>query len=112
MSRIGKYPVEIPTGVAGRAGRPQAHRQGQARRNVAGPDRTRRCQRAGPAGDGDAAQQCVARADDVGHHARAGGLHGARVSTGFSKTLEITGTGYRAVVQGENLVLNLGYSTT
>jgi len=32
------------------------------------------------------------------------------VSTGFSKTLEITGTGYRAAVQGQNLVMNLGYS--
>ncbi len=32
------------------------------------------------------------------------------VSTGYSKTLEITGTGYRASVQGTNLVMNLGYS--
>jgi large subunit ribosomal protein L6 len=32
------------------------------------------------------------------------------VSTGYSKTLEITGTGYRAAVQGSNLVMNLGYS--
>jgi large subunit ribosomal protein L6 len=32
------------------------------------------------------------------------------VSTGFVKSMEITGTGYRAAVQGKNLVLNLGYS--
>ncbi len=32
------------------------------------------------------------------------------VSTGFSKTMEITGTGYRAAVQGSNLVINLGFS--
>lgn len=32
------------------------------------------------------------------------------VSTGYTKTLEITGTGYRASVQGSNLVMNLGYS--
>jgi large subunit ribosomal protein L6 len=32
------------------------------------------------------------------------------VSTGFSKTMEITGTGYRAAMQGSELVLNLGYS--
>jgi len=32
------------------------------------------------------------------------------VSTGFTKTMEITGTGYRAAVQGQELVLNLGYS--
>lgn len=32
------------------------------------------------------------------------------VSTGYTKSMEITGTGYRAAVQGQNLVLNLGYS--
>jgi len=32
------------------------------------------------------------------------------VSAGFSKTMEITGTGYRASMQGSDLVLNLGYS--
>ncbi|MSP05302.1 MAG: 50S ribosomal protein L6 [Acetobacteraceae bacterium] len=32
------------------------------------------------------------------------------VSTGYTKSMEITGTGYRAAVQGPNLVLNLGYS--
>lgn len=32
------------------------------------------------------------------------------VSQGYSKTLEITGTGFRAAVQGKNLVINLGFS--
>lgn len=32
------------------------------------------------------------------------------VSTGFEKRLEIQGVGYRAQVQGKNLVLNVGYS--
>jgi len=32
------------------------------------------------------------------------------VSEGFSKTLEITGVGYRAAVQGKNLNLQLGFS--
>lgn len=32
------------------------------------------------------------------------------VSAGFSKTLVITGVGYRAEVQGKTLMLNLGYS--
>ena len=32
------------------------------------------------------------------------------VSAGFTKTLEITGVGYRAAVQGSNLKLQLGYS--
>ena len=32
------------------------------------------------------------------------------VSTGYAKSMEITGTGYRAAVQGKNLELSLGYS--
>jgi len=32
------------------------------------------------------------------------------VSQGFSKRLEIQGVGYRAQVQGRNLILNVGYS--
>jgi large subunit ribosomal protein L6 len=32
------------------------------------------------------------------------------VSIGFTKSMEVTGTGYRASVQGKNLVINLGYS--
>jgi large subunit ribosomal protein L6 len=32
------------------------------------------------------------------------------VSTGFTKSMDVTGTGYRAAVQGRNLVINLGYS--
>jgi large subunit ribosomal protein L6 len=32
------------------------------------------------------------------------------VSTGFEVGMEITGTGYRASVQGKNLVMNLGFS--
>lgn len=32
------------------------------------------------------------------------------VSVGFSRTLEITGVGYRAEVMGDSILLNLGYS--
>ncbi|MBC7430956.1 MAG: 50S ribosomal protein L6 [Rubritepida sp.] len=32
------------------------------------------------------------------------------VSVGFTKSMEIIGTGYRAAVQGPDLVMNLGYS--
>ncbi len=34
----------------------------------------------------------------------------AGVSTGFTKELEVNGVGYRAQVQGKNLLLNLGFS--
>ena len=33
------------------------------------------------------------------------------VTSGFSKTLVVTGVGYRSEVQGKNLVMNLGYSS-
>jgi large subunit ribosomal protein L6 len=33
------------------------------------------------------------------------------LSTGFAKTLLITGVGYKAEIKGKSLVLNLGYST-
>jgi len=32
------------------------------------------------------------------------------VSTGYEKSMEITGTGFRAAVQGKNLELSLGFS--
>ena len=32
------------------------------------------------------------------------------VSTGYAKSMEITGTGFRAAVQGKNLEINLGFS--
>ena len=35
-------------------------------------------------------------------------VHG--VSTGYAKTMEIQGTGFRAAVNGPNLVINLGFS--
>lgn len=54
--------------------------------------------------------------DDKAHRA----LHGLTrslihnmvvgVTNGFEKKLEIVGTGYRAQLQGKNLVLNMGYS--
>ena len=34
------------------------------------------------------------------------------VTEGFSKTLEINGVGYRAVKEGQNLVMHLGFSHT
>lgn len=32
------------------------------------------------------------------------------VTEGYTKTLEVSGTGFRAAVQGKNLVMNLGFS--
>ena len=44
----------------------------------------------------------------MGHHAGADRQYG--VSTGYVKSMEITGTGFRAAVQGKNLELSLGFS--
>jgi len=59
----------------------------------------------------------VERPTDQRHHRATHGLTRALlanmvtgVSDGFSKVLEIEGTGYRAEMQGEKLVLFLGYS--
>lgn len=65
-------------------------------------------------GDGDVT---VTRADDTKTSRARHGLYRALlhnlivgVTEGFAKTLEIRGVGYRAALQGKQLVLNLGYS--
>jgi large subunit ribosomal protein L6 len=59
----------------------------------------------------------VTRADDEKQSRSMHGLYRSLianmvtgVTTGFNKDLEIVGTGYRATLQGKNLVLNVGYS--
>ncbi|MCE2575044.1 50S ribosomal protein L6 [Komagataeibacter sp. FNDCR2] len=110
MSRVGKYPVEVPSGVQvsiadgvltakGKLGELKLPLSRHVAVDVA---------------DGKVA----VKPNDTAAQARmmwgttrsliAGMVKG--VSEGFSKTLEITGTGYRAAVQGKNLVMNLGYS--
>ncbi|RFD20728.1 50S ribosomal protein L6 [Komagataeibacter melaceti] len=110
MSRVGKYPVEVPSGVQvsiadgvltakGKLGELKLPLSRHVAVDVA---------------DGKVA----VKPTDTAAQARmmwgttrsliAGMVKG--VSEGFSKTLEITGTGYRAAVQGKNLVMNLGYS--
>ena len=46
----------------------------------------------------------------VGHHARAGREHGAGVTKGFERKLNLVGVGYRAQAQGDKLNLTLGFS--
>ena len=59
----------------------------------------------------------VSRADDEKHNRAAHGMTRAilsnmvtGVSQGFERVLEIIGVGYRAQMQGSNLVLSLGFS--
>ena len=110
MSRIGKLPVTIPSGVEVSVGKDAVQ--------VKGPKGTLTT----PVDEWvqysveDGAVQ-VARVDDS-RTARA--RHGLRrtllancvegVSKGYAKTLEVIGVGYKVSVQGKNVVLSVGYS--
>jgi large subunit ribosomal protein L6 len=110
MSRIGKLPIPLPSGV-------KTELDGDA-----------------PAGEGpkgklemavdpsvelklEDGQLLVVRRDDS---RRARGVHGlvrklvanmvTGVTTGFQRVLEINGVGYRAELRGESIYLTLGYS--
>ena len=110
MSRVGKYPVEIPAGVTvaivgqtltatGKLGeltlaltdkvdtRVEGNKVSVAPRDTTAPSRMM----------WGTTRALVANM-----------VKG--VSTGYAKSMEITGTGFRAAVNGPNLVLNLGYS--
>ncbi|WP_431302742.1 50S ribosomal protein L6 [Sediminicoccus sp. BL-A-41-H5] len=110
MSRVGKYPVPVPAGVqltlAGRTLVAKG-KLGELKLDLT-----------------DAVDLDI-RANEVavmprGKSVRERTLWGTTrslvegmvqgVSTGFSKSMEITGTGYKAAVVGNDLVLNLGYS--
>ena len=110
MSRVGKYPVEIPQGVEvaivegiltakGKLGELRLPLSHHVETTVADNRVT-----VAPRGSAVPARMMWGTTRAL----VAAMVKG--VSTGYSKTLEITGTGYRAAVQGSNLVLNLGYS--
>jgi len=112
MSRIGRKPVDIPSGVnVTVAGKTVTVENSGKRLSIAHrPEVTVRV-------DTDAKQVIVEREDD-GRIARA--MHGLTralinnmvigVTKGFSKHLDITGAGWNAAVQGKKLVLNIGYA--
>ncbi|MBZ4668642.1 MAG: rplF [Defluviitaleaceae bacterium] len=111
MSRIGKLPITIPSGVEVKVGdgnlvtvkgpKGTLERQLSAEINVVVEDN----------------QVVVTRPSDLKKHKA---LHGLTrtlvanmvegVTNGFSKVLEINGVGYRAQKQGKKLILSLGYS--
>ncbi len=110
MSRVGKYPVEVPSGVTvsivdgiltakGKLGELKLPLSSHVETTI---------------DDGKVSVKplgTVAQARMMWGTTRALVASMVKgVSEGYSKTLEITGTGYRAAVQGSNLVMNLGYS--
>ena len=110
MSRIGKLPVPVPAGVSVSLDGPAV--------TVTGPKGTLSHAVSAPITvvqeDG---QLLVARPDD---EKRSKALHGLTrslvanmvqgVTTGYEKTLEIVGTGYRVQARGSNLEFALGFS--
>lgn len=110
MSRIGRLPVNVPQGV-------NVEVKGSYVR-VKGPKGE--LKRVFPADmeiSMDEGRVVVNRPSDAPHHRALHGMTRAvinnmvvGVSTGFEKTLEINGVGYRAELSGKKLVLNVGYS--
>jgi large subunit ribosomal protein L6 len=110
MSRIGKKPIPVPTGVTVSI-EPEIVR-------VHGPrgELHERVPRAITVTQ-DGEQLVVTRPTDRGEHRALHGLTRSLVAnmvegvtTGFQKTLEIQGVGYRAQLKGRDLELALGYS--
>lgn len=110
MSRVGRLPIPIPSGVD---------------ISVSGST----CTVKGPKGTltqeihpninlaVEEGTVLVTRPDDTKDNRALHGLTRALVAnmvtgvtTGFRKSLELQGTGYRAALQGQNLVLTVGYS--
>ena len=110
MSRVGKYPVEIPAGVqvaiAGRILTAKG-KLGELKLELTDHvDATLEGNKLSviPRGEAQIARMMWGTTRSLVASMVTG------VSTGFTKSMEITGTGYRASVQGANLVLNLGFS--
>ncbi len=110
MSRIGKQPITLPKGVEVRIDGVDV--------TVKGP-RGQLSQRihAELALEQQDGQLLVKRPTDQPRHRAMHGLYRTLianmvtgVSEGFSRTLEMQGVGYRAQMQGTNLVLNIGFS--
>ncbi|MCB9420786.1 MAG: 50S ribosomal protein L6 [Ardenticatenaceae bacterium] len=110
MSRIGKAPIQLPKGV-------KVDIQGTAV-TVTGP-KGKLEQEFHPEMNISLDDEVltVTRPSDSRQHRALHGLTRALlnnmvvgVSNGFSKVLEIEGVGYRAAMEGKDLVLNVGYS--
>jgi large subunit ribosomal protein L6 len=110
MSRIGKQPIPVPSGVEVsiepelvRVKGPKGELQERIVRDITVEQ--------------DDGQLLVKRPTDRGDHRALHGLTRSLVANmvqgvteGFEKRLEIQGVGYRAQLQGNKLVLSLGYS--
>ncbi len=109
MSRIGKLPIEIPSGVTAEIKGNELHVKGP-KGSLVVP-----FQRVNVTIEGNVIT--VTRPTDHRQDRAFHGLYRALfanaitgVSTGFKKEMQIVGMGWRAEMNGKNLVLHLGYS--
>ena len=110
MSRIGKKPIPVPSGVTITV-EPEVVRVVGPRGNL--EERKNRDIEVRQEGE----ELLVSRPTDRAEHRALHGLTRSLVAnmvegvtSGFTKTLEIQGVGYRAVLKGSDLELALGYS--
>ena len=110
MSRVGKYPVEVPAGVQlAMAGRTLTAKGKlgelslEVRDNVTVTVEDNKVSVAPNGGERTARMMWGTTRALVANMVKG-------VSTGYAKTMEIQGTGFRAAVTGPNLVINLGFS--
>ena len=110
MSRIGKKPIPVPTGVNVTI-EPEVVRVAGPRGDLA----ERKARSIEVRQDGE--ELVVTRPTDRAEHRALHGLTRSLVAnmvegvtTGFTKSLEIQGVGYRAALKGKDLELALGYS--
>jgi large subunit ribosomal protein L6 len=112
MSRIGKMPIKIPSGVA--------ITTDDTYITVAGPQGTlRQATMPGINFDQKADELIVSRDSDIRQHRAKHGLMRSLINNmvvgvtqGFSKKLEVNGVGYRVIMESNKLKLNLGFSHT
>lgn len=110
MSRIGKMPISVPAGVDVKIDNSVV--------TVKGPKGTLTREFSGSLSiENKDGVISVTRPNDTKMNKSLHGLTRTLISNmvegvtnGYSKTLEIEGVGYRAAKQGNNLVMNLGYS--
>lgn len=110
MSRIGKHPVPIPDGVTVEISGRQVTAKGKLGELHVTLMEEVEVKRDGdqivvrPRDDSDRAQKMWGTARSVVNNLVTG------VAEGFTRGLEINGVGYRAQMQGKDLVLQLGFS--
>jgi large subunit ribosomal protein L6 len=110
MSRVGKYPVEIPAGVqVAIAGRTLTARGKLGELKLELTDRVEAAVEGNkvtvkPVGTTTPARMMWGTTRALVANMVKG------VSTGYTKAMELNGTGFRAAIQGKNLVINLGFS--